>query len=125
MKSRTRINMLAEFEHALADGLGRKSAKEYEVMLLAGECPGGVAHALGKKTIYLLLDGTDEQEGRLTVNEYFEYAKRIGTKFNAFVVPDQSLNGNTFWGGKRRGPIISYKFRIIGPSPLVSRGHGV
>lgn len=116
MKSRTRVNMLAEFKHALADGLGRKSAKEYEVMLLVGGCPAGVAHTLGKKTIYLLLDGTDERENRLTASEYFEYAKRIGTKFNAFVVPDQSLNGNTFWGGKRRGPILSYKFRIIDSS---------
>ncbi|MFP7773507.1 hypothetical protein ACLHT0_32355, partial [Pseudomonas aeruginosa] len=28
------------------------------------------------------------------------------------VVPDQTSNASTFWGGIKRGPIISYRFKL-------------
>jgi hypothetical protein len=112
---KSRANHFEEFEAALANGLGKALAKKHKMFSWSAGRPAAIAYSVGSKRIYLLVDGTNDQTG-LNLDEYFENAKRISAKLLAFVVPDQSLaRGFILWGGKRRGPILVYKFRVIDP----------
>ena len=119
---------IEEFNHALKDGLGKAAAAEHEPFLWGTDSSMALAHAVGSKTLYLLI-----QEGRdprkMTPKEYLNLAGKISAEFSAFVVPDQTTRGHILWGGKNRGPVCVYKFRILeeptrGFKPLIAAPAG-
>lgn len=111
--------MLAEYRHALNDGVGA-DIDRYELICypdFMGKKNVGVAYSTELQRVYLLFIGADRPEPDYEPVWLLDQAKELTLLSRTLVVPDQTSNASTFWGGIKRGPIISYRFKLAdGPT---------
>ncbi|AJA17153.1 MULTISPECIES: hypothetical protein [Pseudomonas] len=106
--------MLAEYRHALNDGVGA-DIDRYELICypdFMGKKNVGVAYSTELQRVYLLFIGADRPEPDYEPVWLLDQAKELTLLSRTLVVPDQTSNASTFWGGIKRGPIISYRFKL-------------
>lgn len=106
--------MLAEYRHALGDGIGADSDR-YELMCmhwLLGQKNVGLAYSVELQRAYLLFADTDRPQPDYEPLWLLDAAKELTLLMRTLVVPDQTSHATTFWGGIMRGPIISYRFKL-------------
>lgn len=108
-------NLMQEYQYALNDGLG-KGAYDYTLISVANlndMTNVGIAHQVTSQSMYLLVDGTDGAHSLANMSFFLlDTAKELTAFYRTLVVPDQSSRGQIFWGGKQRGPIIAYRFKL-------------
>ncbi|WP_347784304.1 hypothetical protein [Pseudomonas kurunegalensis] len=106
--------MLAEYRHALIDGVGADSDR-YELICYPNfmdEQNVGVAFSTELQRVYLLFIGADRPEPIYEPVWLLDQAKELTLLTRTLVVPDQTSHATTFWEGIKRGPIISYRFKL-------------
>ena|SRR3990172_8951302 len=113
------MKVLGEFTHALVDELGKKEAALFKVELWSDNPESAIAYSQNRELLYLLfLGGGLHGFNGISGLEFLDLAKAISQKLESFVVPDQSLAGYVLWGGKTKGPIYAYKFKVLGKLAL-------
>ncbi|HBN9859088.1 TPA: hypothetical protein L3932_004581 [Pseudomonas aeruginosa] len=113
--------MLAEYRHALNDGVGADS-ELYELICypnFMGQRNVGVAYSTELQRVYLLFIGADRRVPDYEPVWLLDQAKELTLLSRTLVVPDQTSNATTFWGGIKRGPIISYRFKLADAPPFL------
>jgi hypothetical protein len=106
------MRLINEFSHALKDGLGVAEAKEFSLALWSDHIDMAIAYAPTRKDLLLLcLPNAFGYE--MTLEKYLDISKSISIQFSGFVVPSQKPFPPTIWGGKTRGPVHSYTFKVI------------
>lgn len=109
-------SLMVEYRHALVDGLGSEGAaftlSTLPTLLIYPNV--GVAYSLQDKRLYVLVDGTGgiDKPGYLPCL-LLDFARELTVRLKTFVVPDQTSNGQIIWGGKQRGPIYAYRFKLM------------
>lgn len=107
--------LMKEYRHALDDGLNRESDR-YTLISIAhlnGLSNVGVAYCVQDQSMYLLVDDTAGNHNPEHLPFFLlDTAKELTEFFRTFVVPDQTSRGETRWGGKDRGPIKAYRFKL-------------
>lgn len=106
------MSLIDEFRYALRDGLGQSEAIFYKLSIWSDVPNAALAYSSDKKTM-LLLFLCQEQETEMTGDEFLDMAKAINKRLGCFVVPNQKVTPKTYWGGKSKGPILAYTFKIL------------
>lgn len=108
---------MKEARHALEDGLGRVAERYTLIHVWDGFIvPQGaaVAWSLEDKTIYLLIDDTPREHAPQYLPTFMlDAARDLTMYFRTLVAPAQSSRGQTYWGGKSRGPFVAYRFSLL------------
>ncbi|MDX2309863.1 hypothetical protein [Pseudomonas sp. On1] len=106
--------MLAEYRHALNDGVCADSDR-YELICypnFMGKQNVGVAYSTELQRVYLLFIGADRPEPDYVPVWLLDQAKELTLLARTLVVPDQPSNTITIWEGIKRGPIMSFRFKL-------------
>lgn len=91
--------MLAEYRHALNDGVGA-DIDRYELICypdFMGKKNVGVAYSTELQRVYLLFIGADRPEPDYEPVWLLDQAKELTLLSRTLVVPDQTSNASTFW----------------------------
>ena len=105
------MDVLKELSYALKDGLGKEESSLYQISVWSGRENSALAYSFDRKQILLL--ELNDNEGCISGEEYLDIAKALNRDFLCFCVPDQDPEFSILWGGKARGPVHVYKFRVI------------
>lgn len=107
--------MLTEYRHALGDGIGADSER-YELVCmhwLIGQKHVGLAYSIELQRAYLLfVDSARPQQDYMPL-WLLDAAKELTLLMRTLVVPDQPSEQTVAWGGIERGPVISYRFKLV------------
>lgn len=106
--------MLSEYRHALDDGVGAESDR-YELVCmhtLIGQKNVGLAYSVEYKRAYLLFADAERPRPDNDPLWLLDAAKELSLLMRTLVVPDQTSTATTVWGGLKRGPIVSYRFKL-------------
>ncbi len=106
--------MLAEYRHALNDGVGADS-ELYELICypnFMGQQNVGVAYSTELQRVYMLCVGADRPEPDYEPVWLLDQARELTLLARTLVVPDQTSNTITIWEGIKRGAIMSFRFKL-------------
>jgi hypothetical protein len=106
--------MLAEYRHALEDGLNAECDR-YELVCmhwLLGQKNVGLAYSVELQRAYLLFAGADRPQSDYEPIWLLDAAKELTMLMRTLVVPDQCSTAITYWGGIKRGIVFAYRFKL-------------
>ncbi|WP_017519959.1 hypothetical protein ACQCLI_31990 (plasmid) [Pseudomonas nitroreducens] len=107
--------MLTEYRHALGDGIGADSER-YELVCmhwLIGQKYVGLAYSVELHRAYLLFVDAVRPQPDYVPLWLLDAAKELTLLMRTLVVPDQPSEQIVAWGGIERGPVISYRFKLV------------